>query len=761
MNDTTVPTPADADTEDSFIAQEHEVPEPVDSPEDNADDVLQRVNLADDDDLVKHVMAHLESKLGKYKTERGELEDIWQVGDYMLKCGQDATLQESERERIDRQGDDMNKTKAQKVGCTMFFRQVRTLAALFTDILTSKRDPFVFRSRNNPDVFFSAGQADELAEQHNLLMRWTRDQENFTVKCIDSFFSLLTHGNIVLHSRWLRRKADILDRWPVMVDVPGGIDPETGEEIPATRKVDGTKIERRMITVDNRPVMDVIPIEDMYCDQNIGDMQKQQVVIISSPVPYSDILDVEREGEYVNVDKIDSTKIYQGRTSDSMHADRETNAGYESGTDDSATGLLQQYDATAMLPIDESKPAGKRWDSKKHVAKKFWVTVIHSFTDGVCLRIERNPDPDDEMPFEIVPLFPKDPDKAYGLSPAQILRGTYSEQTTMKMQLIDHGTLLNNRPLWVVAGEVHIDGTDDLKFGKDKVYQVDSKNSMGEFQMDTTPYTVTMGMLAYLDSDSDETMGTVSAVRGQAMGGRTSAGEATNAYTAARLPHKMTVQYVLHRLLRFYAKKGIRLWHLHAEDDQILKITDGEEVYRNVRPIDLFGDFDVEVNIVDQFEQSMLQEQMMTFTMQNILPIYMDILDKRESFKDIADKFLHIDVSRWIKPDLSEQSKLLARTEHETMRNGGYVEPTPDEDFDTMLREHQGERIQYRGMENQDEATTAYMIALDRHIEMTEFLKKQSAARQPMASQPGAPQNQSDGEVAGNAIAGMEGAMQQ
>jgi len=57
----------------------------------------------------------------------------------------------------------------------MFFRQVRTLSALFIDILTSKRDPFVFRSRNNPDVFFSAGQADQLAEQHNLLMRWTRD----------------------------------------------------------------------------------------------------------------------------------------------------------------------------------------------------------------------------------------------------------------------------------------------------------------------------------------------------------------------------------------------------------------------------------------------------------------------------------------------------------------------------------------------------------------------------------------------------------
>ena len=734
-------TAVDADPQDTL-------PQPTD---------IERVNLADDEKLVEQVMPHLHRYFEKDRINREELEKIWNAEDWMYKCGQEAATAEVERERTDRQGDDLAKTKSQKVGSTLFFRQVRSLAALFTSVLTSKPDPYEFRSRHNPHVFYSDAQADQLANQHNLLMRWTRDNEGFLTNSIELFFSLLKHGNVPIYSKWLRKNAEVLDRWPIIEDVPGEFDGETGEQLaPPTQVVAQTVLERRLVRTDNRPVCPMIPIENFYADQNIGNMQSQNAIFVKSFPNMSDIQTVEREGDYLNVDKVDDAQLFKGRQDDTTKTDAEDNAGFDSNTDDSATGTFRQFDCYALLPIDEEKPKGKRWDAKKHPAKRYWVTVIapNDLSAGVCLRIERNPDPDDEYPFEMVKLLPGDADKLYGMSLGQALRGNFTEQCTTKAQMLDRKTLHNNRPLKAITGEVHVDA-GGLAFGKDKIYWCDNENSLTEFQMDTTPDTVNMQTLNYLDADSDETAGNNRSVRGEAMGGRTSSSEATNAFGAARLPHKMIMQYVFDRWLRFRARKGIKNWHLYADDDQVIKITDEPGRYENIRPIDLYGDFDVEINIVNEFEDNAVLQQTLTHAAQNFFPLFMHVMDPRELAKIVFDRFLHIDISRAIKPDRSEESTLRARQENIMLMDGRYVPPSVDEDFDAMLREHEGHIIQYRGVEG--EHPNLNLVA--RHIEETKFLKQQNEV-QPTGSLPAGPQNQTPGQVAGNEIAGAIGAQQ-
>lgn len=704
-------------------------------------------NLADDEDLAKQVNAHLYRYYEKYKTDRDELEEIWATADWMFKCGQDEARRESERTRADRQADDLTKTKAQKVGSTMFFKQVRAITALFVAYLTSKKDPYTFRSRYNPDVFGSDQQADDLARQHNLLMRWSRDQEKFVPRSIELLMQLVKYGNLPIYSRWVRRVREVRDRWPT----PDG----------------GTVVERRTVISDNRPTVDAIPNENFYADQNIGDIQKQNCIIVRSLANITDILGASND--YTNIDRLTASHVYQGRTEDDVRTDKEDNQGYASNTSDINTGTFLQFDAHALLPIDETKPKGKRWDAVKHPPKRFWVTVIKEFgQSGVCLRIQRNPDPDDEYPFEMLSLIPDDADKLYKVSLAEILRGNYTEATTAKAQSLDAKTLNNNRPMKAIRGEVHVDA-GGLAFGKDKIFWCDNEKSLTEFAL--TPVIDNMPTLSYLEEDSNEAAGTGKTMMGQPMGGRTSSSESLNAYGAANRPHEMTVKYVFNKYLPFHARKGVRQWHIYADDDQIIKITDEGQVYRNISPATLFGDFDVEVTLVDDYDNNVLSQQNMAFVVQSVLPVFANVLNMRIIAKEIFDKLLHMDVTKAILPDRSEESSIRARAENQAMLSGQFIPPTLNEDFDAMLREHNGLRVQLRGMES-DEVYGPVIPLLERHIAETEYLKQTSGAPQQAGGVGGAGEGDAAGQTpyatlggetpgiaVGNQIAAREGAM--
>jgi len=198
------------------------------------------------------------------------------------------------------------------------------------------------------------------------------------------------------------------------------------------------------------------------------------------------------------------------------------------------------------------------------------------------------------------------------------------------------------------------------------------------------------------------------------------------------------------------------MWHLYASDQQIIKITDDVGVYHYVRPVDLFGDFDVEITIVDDYDRDLLGQQQLLVAAQNFLPLFMDVVDKRALGKEVFQRFLKMDVGTMMLPDKSMQSSMLARQENVLLNEGKYVAPTMDEDFDAMLREHEGLRLQYNGLEQEQQQVVA---VLDRHIAETKFMQEQQLSKRQVGNLPGMPQNQTPGEAGGNAIAAQMGAM--
>lgn len=697
---------------------------------------VNQVNLADDEKLVKEVVSTVDNFFTNHAAKRKEYEDLWIVADEMWKCGQTSATRGQERLRLDRQSDsdiyaDTNKTKAYKAGSTQFFKQVRSLAAQLIDVVNSKRDPFTYTSLRNPNVPDSGLQADGQATQHNLLMRWTRDADGFDNKTIDIAHQLLKYGNVPIYMYWKIKNAMVLNRWKK-----------------------GKKPFRKEVAVDYRPSLGVIPNENFYADPAIGDIQKQQCIVVKSQENMMDIRSLARQGEYKNAEKMGVEHEWGGGDTDDVSREKEANAGIDSETDRTTTGLTMQYDAHLLLPIDESKPKGKRWDAEKNEPQKYWVTIVSSDQPdtGLCLRIERNRDPDDEYPFAMLNSIPDDTDKLYKLSLAQVLRGNFTEASLAKQQMFDANTLQNNRPLKKIRGEVY--GTDDmLRFQKDNVIEMENKDSLTEFAL--APNQNNLPIVQYLDGDSDEAAGNNRAVRGDPMGGRTSSAEATNAFESASKPQMMVIKYILNQYLGFYARKGIRLWDIYAKADQVLQIAD-EEKYPIIRPAELFGDFNVKLTLVDEYSQNMVERQNTVFAVQNILPLFIDVLDKRETFKIIADKVLNWNTDKIITPDRSDQERLEARREDRMMTEEGRLATVePDDIDDVHLKQHRGTRVRYRGVE--DEFPQAKL--LDRHIAEHEA-KQARGASQAGAVQPIAPpENATSGQVAGNEIAAQAGAL--
>lgn len=696
-------------------------------------------NLAADEKLAEKLLPHIQYFYDKYKSDRSELEDIWEVADWMWKCGQNESIRETERIRQDRNaGDDRSeyatKTKTQKVGSTLFWRQVRSRAAQLVAILNSRTDPFRYRSRWNEEIFESPEQADELANQHNLLMRWTRDADDFKIKSIELMYQLFKYGNIPIYMYWKEKYKEILDRWKP-----------------------GEKPSRKRLCVDCRPSCDWIQNEMFYADQNIGNIQDQQMILVKRRTNISKIRDLVRGGDYDadQVKTIGRGQIYKGGDRE-FGETKEENAGYASTTGDTETGEIIEFNVHAMLPIDESKPKGKRWDEDKHELKKYWITVETSLDpkSGICVRIERNPDPDDEYPFEMLSIIPDDNDKLYNLSLAQILRGNYTESTTKKQQALDVGTLNNNRPVKMLRGNVRMqDGTDDFTYGKDKVYLCEDDINKDIGFADSMNVPDNLSLLQYLDTDSDEAAGNTKIVRGEFAGSRTSANEAERAYDAGTRPGLMTAEYVFNKYLGFYARKGVRLWHIYARNDQILQVSDSDRLV-SVRPADMFGDFHVELDVVDEFEQNIADKQNFTFAAQNMIPLFAQFLDMRNMAKDAFQRVLKWDVTRYIKPDNSDATRVRARIMINQMMNyGTFAPPSPNDDFDVLITELKGERVQYLGVEDE----YPNVVLLDKAIAMAEEMKATQPQILPNGSPEGAPQVDTAGEAAGEQIAGRAG----
>lgn len=692
-------------------------PELVVEPPDNP------ANLADDKKIVEKVRPILADAFRQYKSQREAYEDIWNVMEDMFRCGQNESIRGTERTKWDSLSantsvGDITETRSH-VGSTLHYRSVVTLAAQKMRVLNASDSPFEYVPRYNPSVFKSYQQADQQADQHNTLMRWTMNRDGFKVKMIDAAMQCSKLGNVPVMVYWRKRTAVRKTRVPVYSDVfPDQIEDYITVDVE--------------YPVECHPTLEILPLENVYADVSIGNLQDQDTVVVRGIVNLSEFLSGKRSGIFKNVEDVKPEHKWRpGEEEDDVSEERKTSSGIDAdeGTVSESCGYVK-LTAFARLPITDD---GK-WDDDAE-PRLYQCVFAADFTSGPCLQLERNADPDDEIPIRMIHDMPDSSDMLYHVAPGQIIRSNYHEQTTAKRQAIDVKSFISNPAKKAISGEVH---NKDLRHHKGKVYWVDRPESLTWDTVPDVTQSVLM-MLQYLDDDSKRALALESPITGESgLGSRATAVEVERVHESAESPHLMMVQYYLEQILGFYAKKSIGLWHINSEPNQVVSITDEPERRQIIRPGEMFGDFDVDLVVFRDYEINMNKARALRTIVEagGAIPQFAAAVNWRNFATQLCRRY-KLDASELVLPATGDE-RAKARRENALMERGIPAEPSPGEQHSEHLLEHYGDRQRFYGHEDQH----ADIGLLDKHIAATEQMRlqeesMQAAQAQAMAAQMG------------------------
>jgi len=281
-------------------------------------------------------------------------------------------------------------------------------------------------------------------------------------------------------------------------------------------------------------------------------------------------------------------------------------------------------------------------------------------------------------------------------------------------------------------------------------------DAIKEFQVrDNTQSTA--ALLDYVNQDTRSALFTNMPITGQeGYGARTSASEAVGARRSAMTPHLVVTRYILDQLLSWYARKSSRYWDAFGTDDQVIAISD-EPRYPEIRPSQLHGEFDIEVNIVDEFHDDLVMEQRTNEMLRLVasVPILQKSIDIYELLKPLFER-QRLPLAA-LKQTTDIDAKMRARDENRRMiENGEVIRPQQGEAHATHYAEHMGEMLRWQGLDpavaEGDERIINAQTILQAHIDETKFLMQQDG--QQTGDVAGGSGNASEGEVVGNAIAG-------
>jgi hypothetical protein len=200
---------------------------------------------------------------------------------------------------------------------------------------------------------------------------------------------------------------------------------------------------------------------------------------------------------------------------------------------------------------------------------------------------------------------PDDSDILYHISGYEVIRSNMATEVTLIRQIIDNNTLVCKPPLIEVVGEVH---GNDREFRPDQRFKVDTKDSLGEFNIRDISQQ-TLALVEYIKDDSNGANTIDPNMLGESFGARTSASEANTISSNSRRPNLVEIEYVLEQMLGFYAKRLKVNWEAYGRKDQVVQITDdnGEIVF--IRPTDITGEYDIVVDIMDDIKDDALETQ--------------------------------------------------------------------------------------------------------------------------------------------------------
>lgn len=696
-------------------------------------------NLAADKDISDKIRGAIEDYETRFTGQRSKWaaqgSGIWAKCDWAFRCCLNDT--ETQREKSVGANEPALWERA-KTGTTQFFRQVMQKAANGYAVMTSKDMPFRYESLHEDETKDAEGR--ERAERKNLLAKWTMKKDRFNTKSLDFWTQIYKYGNIPVLVEWHQRKGTKKVPFPVYDEA----DPTTIKEY---RNI---TVER---VVENRPVISILPVESVKADSTIGCIQDQECVIVSSVVGMAAIVDGIKTGIYRDDLLKDLSRSHQwdGHTGFENQSDKDDN--HNGGTDcempfRQESGRYLKREVWINVPIDDEDES---WDNEKNIPLRYRVTLFgNSPHDSLVARVERNQEPDDAIPIEMIHAYPDDSDYLYHISPFEVIRSNIATETTLIRQVIDNNTLVNKPPLWEREGAVR--GTD-RSFGPDARWVVDDKDSIGQFNTRDISQP-TLGILDYLKDDSNQAQSMDRNMVGESYGARTSAQEAGTIAASSQRPNIVNIGYILEQFLGFIAKRYDVLWPVYSRVEQVIQITDEKDMQHYIKPREIEGEFDIVVDIINEIKDNELKAQRMLNYAQVAasIPPMAQTTDWAGLNKELQEYMLG--TCKYVVQGTDYDAEEVAMRNVLLMLNTGqYPQMNPGMNLRKHLDIYKSARIRYEGMED----TNPNIAILDQVIAQIEFqMKSQGGTYGGGMIQ--APQSAS--VQGGQQISGMHGALQ-
>lgn len=725
-------------------------------PEENPAAPVKPVNLAEDEELIDHILRWTSERYGKYigQSARDKMKDDLIDADRMLRVSEvdGSTASEQQLNTLSNY-----KTPGYRRRCEIVAANVESLIVDGDDLPAEYVLPHVPDGMNQSQVEVKA------VDQQNIWEKYVVEQDKRFDKLSELLYSTAGYANHAVEYGWKRKVQNIKTRKVATLLR----DDETGEE-----RIMKTEFRNEEI-VEEYPTMDIFAVSDLVCDLTLPDIQSQECVFRLWDAPRHEVETFGRLGEYKNLKKLRNNSSVVQRNSERIELDddKQTNAGQSA--DDVASENVQLATIWCRLPIDVKKitkngaKAGA-WDENA-TTSLFKVVLAGdpaATSNAVVLLCEQSRLPVDMIPIDVVhshrdnkgllhdgflqksvPIY-HTINSLWNMGVDNVHKAVHAPMVAEFGQLQTPPTGLvwkntnGNQIIWKNAGA-----------SKDALVQLDTKDMTG----------VIMPWIQTLEKQWDDIFGITDPVRGQALGSRTSASEAQNVNDKAMQPILSWARYVLNQIL-----PNMLFWDMHlsryfADPTKEKAILQGDRIHL-IRPAELVGDAIIRVTAIDRFERDVLKQAEQSDFIQKMFPMLQPILSREGQIKLASDllKSRKIDTDGLFPAEnKTGDAQTMAVLESQSMLSGGeWDQPQPDEDHATHLKVHEDMQRMYDLMPDKIPEVSNMHKA---HIEMTKQMLAQQEAQAAqfsggMQQQPqGGTEPMLPGELSGDMLGGQMG----
>lgn len=474
---------------------------------------------------------------------------------------------------------------------------------------------------------------EEAAKQNELVLNWQFTTKLNKVKFIDDYVrATVNEGTCIVKLAWervtkmqskpvprfqpipvqdeqtmqqLQQAMELAQANPRMYqeqvppEIQFGVENTPQYGFPVIGSIVGYDQVQEEVIVENRPVVEVCNPQNIWIDPSCnGDFNKALFVIVSFETNKAELI---KDGRYKNLDAIDWTQV-----SVNLEPDHETNTPLDYNFKDPTRRKTVAYEYWGFYDIDNTG---------------ILSPIVATWIGNTLIRMEKNPFPDEKLPFVLVPYLPVLRD-TYGEPDAEFLSENQRILGAVTRGMIDSLARSANSQQGFAKGM--LDPVNKRRFENGDDYEfnptVANPAAGGHIEHVYPELPQSAMLMLQLQNQEAEALTGVKAFSG-GLSGEGYAQKSTTSATAVRgvldaASKRETA--ILRRLARGMSEIGMKIIAMNAvflSEQEVVRVTNRQFV--TIKREDLKGNFDLEVDI-STAEEDNAKSETLAFLLQTI-----------------------------------------------------------------------------------------------------------------------------------------------